>query len=48
MSMAIDGAGMISHHAPYDAEPELTSCSVPVWMSVLSPTVQPASMQAPA
>src|SRR3954469_20549280 len=45
--IAIDGPGMSSHHAPYDALPELTSCSVPVWMRVLSPTVQPASMQPP-
>src|SRR4051794_30647999 len=45
--IAIDGPGMSSHHATYDALPELTSCSVPVWMSVLSPTVQPASMQPP-
>jgi hypothetical protein len=27
--------------------PPLTSCSVPVWISVLSPIVQPASMQPP-
>ena len=45
--IAIDGPGMISHQAPYDALPELTSCSVPVWMSVLSPTVQLASTQPP-
>jgi hypothetical protein len=24
--IAMDGPGMISHPAPYDAEPELTSC----------------------
>jgi len=45
--IAIDGPGMSSHHAPYDALPELTSCSVPVWISVLSPTVQLASTQPP-
>src|SRR4051794_19481430 len=35
-----DGPGMISHHAEYDARPPAsTSDSVPVWMSVLSPTL---------
>src|SRR5258707_364921 len=46
--ISMDGAGMISHHAEYDAAPDAsTSCSVPVWMSVLSPRVQAASMQPP-
>src|SRR5436190_10649599 len=32
---SIEGAGMISHQALYDAWPfAATSCSVPVWMSV--------------
>jgi hypothetical protein len=43
-----DGTGTSSHHAEYDAAPEAsTSCSVPVWMSVLSPTVQALSTQPP-
>ena len=43
-----DGAGTSSYHAEYDAFPvESTSCSVPVWISVLSPAVQPESMQPP-
>ena len=48
IEMSIDGPGMISHQAEY-AEPPAAgaSCSVPVWISVLSPTVQPASTQPP-
>src|SRR5579884_4416361 len=43
-----EGAGTSSYHAEYDGDPEpSTSCSVPVWISVLSPTVQPASRQPP-
>jgi len=43
-----DGAGTSSHHAEYDGAPvALTSCSVPVWIRVLSVTVQPASRQPP-
>ena len=43
-----DGAGTSSHHAEYEAAPvESTSCSVPVWISVESVAVQPASMQPP-
>ena len=46
--IVIDGAGTSSHHAEYEALPVLsTSCSVPVWISVESPTVHPASMQPP-
>ncbi len=42
------GSGMTSHHAQYEAVPDLaTSCSVPVWISVLSVTVQPASTHPP-
>ncbi len=44
----IDGAGTSSHHAEYEALPVLsTSCSVPVWMSVLSVAVHPASTHPP-
>ena len=48
IEMSIDGPGMTSHQAEY-AEPPAAgaSCSVPVWISVLSPTVQPASTQPP-
>jgi hypothetical protein len=43
-----EGAGTSSHHAEYEAAPvESTSCSVPVWISVESVAVQPASMQPP-
>src|ERR1700694_5739023 len=43
-----DGAGISSYHAEYDGVPfDETSCSVPVWISVESPTVQPASTQPP-
>src|SRR5689334_7395533 len=42
-----DGAGTSSHHAEYEAVPEDTSCSVPVWISVESVVVQPASMHPP-
>jgi hypothetical protein len=46
--MSIDGPGMISHHAEYEEPPVAgASCSVPVWISVLSPTVQPLSTQPP-
>ena len=44
----MDGAGTSSHHAEYDGAPVAsTSCSVPVWMSVESVTVQPASTHPP-
>src|SRR5437588_12275395 len=42
-----DGAGITSHQAEYAAVPEETSCSVPVWISVESVAVQPASMHPP-
>src|SRR5436190_16937813 len=46
--MVIDGAGMSSYQAEYDPCPDpSTSCSVPVWISVLSVTVHPASTQPP-
>ena len=47
IEIEIDGAGTSSHHAEYDAWPPETSCSVPVWISVSSPTVQPESTQPP-
>jgi len=48
MLIESDGAGISSYQAEYDAFPLVsTSCSVPVWISVLSPTVQFASMQPP-
>src|SRR5579884_3191331 len=48
MLIVSEGAGMISHQAEYEACPvALTSCSVPVWIRVLSVTVQPASTQPP-
>ena len=47
-AMVIDGPGMSSHHAEYEALPAAsTSCSVPVWINVVSPIVQPASTQPP-
>src|SRR5262249_39495926 len=40
--------GTSSHHAEYDGAPDAsTSCSVPVWIRVEPPTVQPASTQPP-
>src|SRR5262245_43394618 len=46
--IVIEGAGTSSHQAEYDARPAAsTSCSVPVWISVPSPIVQPASTQPP-
>src|SRR5437764_5585280 len=43
-----DGTGTSSHQAEYEAVPfAATSCSVPVWIRVLSPTVQFASIQPP-
>src|SRR5579862_9568129 len=48
VEIVIDVTGTSSHHAEYDVEPSAaTSCSVPVWMSVLSVTVQAASTQPP-
>src|SRR5207237_4596431 len=46
--IATCGARMTSHHAEYDGVPFFdTSCSVPAWMSVWSPTRQPASTHPP-
>jgi len=43
-----EGAGTSSYHAEYDGCPlASTSCSVPTWISVLSPTVQLESTQPP-
>src|SRR5689334_3408979 len=48
MSIGVEGAGMISHHAPYDAVPSVaTSISVPAWISVVSVAVQSMSMHPP-
>src|SRR5258708_231609 len=48
MLMPIEGPGMTSHQAEYDGLPDAeTSCSVPVWISVLSVTVHVASTQPP-
>jgi len=48
IEIASEGPGMISHHAEYSEPPVAgASCSVPVWISVLSPTMQLASTQPP-
>src|SRR2546423_645370 len=42
------GAGISSHHAEYEALPDdETSCSVPAWINVVSPTLQFASTHPP-
>src|SRR5256885_1293463 len=46
--IVIDGPGISSHHALYDAEPlEAMSWLVPAWMSVPSPAAQLVSRQPP-
>src|ERR1700677_520544 len=46
--MVSDGAGTSSYQAEYEGAPVAdTSCSVPVWISVESVTVQPESTQPP-
>src|SRR3977135_4208665 len=45
--IVIDGPGTSSHHAEYDAPGLLASCSVPVWISVESVALHPASTHPP-
>src|SRR4051795_5069216 len=48
LEIVIEGAGISSHQAEYDALPDAeTSCSVPVWIRVSSPLVHLASVQPP-
>src|SRR5579872_1185442 len=42
LGMTVSGAGRISHHAEYCGVPLTTSCSVPAWMRLVSPELNPS------